>query len=303
MPHLRDLGAFAWRTINRFFDDGCPGMAAALAFYTFFSLPALLLLLFVLLGVLLDPEEIHGALGHEVESLVGPAAAEQVRNVLLQLSADEGRAARVTFFGAATLIFGATTAFAELQGALNRIWKVEPDPSRGSIRNFLTKRIFSFGIVLALAFFLLVSLVLSTTLAVIGDRIAAALPGDWSGWGLQVLDFAISFLLVALIFGAMFRLLPDAQVTWREVRVGAFATALLFVGGRLVIGLYLGGTDPGDAYGGAGSLAVLLIWVYYSSMIVYLGAELTREWQDTYGGGVRPAPGAVEVVREKRPVS
>jgi membrane protein len=195
---------------------------------------------------------------------------------------------------------GASASFGQLQGALNRIWGVKPDPRRGQIRNFLAKRIFSFGVVIGVSFLLLVSLAFSALLGAVGQRmtrglgVPEALP--------QFIDWAISFAALSAVFAGMFRLLPDARIAWKDVWVGAVASALLFVVGKSVIGLYLGGTDPGGAYGAAGSLAVILIWVYYTSMILLFGAEITRVWAERYGTGVKPLKGAVEVVETERTV-
>jgi len=200
----------------------------------------------------------------------------------------------------AAVLFGATTAFAQLQDALNRAWGVKPDPKRGQIRNFLAKRVFSFGVVLAVAFLLLVSLVLTTALAAFGDLLTTRLGAP--GALLSAVNGLVSFVIVAALFAAMFKLLPDARIAWTDVWFGALGTALLFVLGKGAIGYYLGRTDPGSAYGAAGSLAIVLIWVYYSSMIVLFGAELTRVWAERYGSGVRPGKGAVEFVEVEHEV-
>jgi membrane protein len=174
---------------------------------------------------------------------------------------------------------------------------VKPDPRRNQLRDFLAKRVFSFGVVLAVAFLLLVSLALSTALAAAGDLVTGRLGAP--ALVLVGANWVVSFVVIAALFAAMFKLLPDARIRWRDVRAGAVGTALLFVLGKSAIGLYLGRTDPGSAYGAAGSLAIVLIWLYYSSMIVLFGAELTRQWTERYGGGVRPEQGAVEVVEQE----
>lgn len=293
---VRGALQLVWKAVNDFFADGCPGMAAALSFYTFFSLPALLVLLLLVVGAFLDPEVVQAALVEQVRDLLGRAGAEQVETVLQRARRPEMDVSAAALLGVAAVLFGATTAFAQLQEALNRAWSVQPDPGRGQIRTFLAKRVFSFGVVLVVAFLLLVSLALSTALAAFGGALAAGLPGPASEPMLRTLNFVFSFGVFALLFAAMFRLIPDAEVAWADVWVGALATALLFVLGKLLIGTYLGRTDPGSAYGAAGSLAVVLLWVYYSSMIVLFGAELTRAWADRYGKGVEPTEGAVEIV-------
>lgn len=297
---IREAPGFLWSTLYKFFGDDCPGMAAGLTFYTFFSLPALLALLLSLVGMVADPLQVQRAITTQVGDLIGHAGAEQVRTIVENAQRSVVDQSAAAALSVAALIFGATTAFAQLQGALNRAWDVKPDPRRNQLREFLAKRVFSFGVVLAVAFLLLVSLSLSAMLATAGDLLGARLGAP--AVALQAVNWVVSFVVVATLFAAMFKLLPDARIAWRDVWAGALATALLFVVGKTVIGLYLGRTDPGSAYGAAGSLAIVLIWVYYSSMIVLFGAELTRQWADRYGSGVRPERGAVEVVTEEREV-
>lgn len=282
---------------REFVDDECPRMAAALSYYTVFSLPAILVLLLLILGAVLDPEQVQGSLQAQMRGLLGASGAEQVETILRQAQRPDVGRPLAALLGLAGLLFGATGAFVELQGALNRAWGVQPDPDAGGVRSFLLKRLFSFGMVLVLAFLLLVSLAVSAVLAAFGDALAGFLPGLVSGALLQALNQAISLAAIALLFAAMFKILPDAVIAWRDVWVGALATALLFVLGKFLIGVYLGNASPGEAFGAAGSLAVLLVWVYYSSMIVLFGAEFTQVWARERGSGVQPEPGAVQVER------
>lgn len=301
MPtRLRDALRFLWGTLFKFFGDGCPTMAASLSFYTFFSLPALLSLLLLFVGGFADPQEVERAITEQAGGLIGRAGGDQVRVILTharQTYVDRSAAALVSV---AAVLFGATTAFAQLQDALNKVWSVKPDPRRNEIQNFLAKRVFSFGVVMAVAFLLLVSLALSAVLAAFGALVTGGLgaPAVLLQWANEL----FSFVVIASLFAVMFKLLPDARIAWSDVWAGALATALLFVLGKNVIGFYLGRTDPGNAYGAAGSLAVVLIWVYYSSMILLFGAEFTRGWAERYGSGVKPEKGAVEVVEEEHAV-
>ena len=186
-----------------------------------------------------------------------------------------------------------------LQGALNRVWEVKPDPAQGGIMNFIIKRFLSLGLIVVIGFLLLVSLALSAALAAFGEVLSARMPGI-SDIVLHVVNFALSFVVITGVFAAMFKVLPDAEVTWGDVWVGAIATALLFVLGKYAIGLYLGQSNPGDAYGAAGSLAVILVWVYYASMIVLFGAEFTQQWANKRGAGIQPEDGAVRVERHEK---
>ncbi len=298
LTKAREALGFLWQVINKFFGDGCSSMAAALSFYTFFSLPPLLALLLMLAGTIVDPVVVRGAIVGQATELIGAAAAVQVEAILEHGSRTELNATAAAVLSGFALLLGSTAAFAQLQTALDRAWAVQPDPQRGQIRNFLLQRVLAFGVVLAIAFLLLVALVLSAGLAAFGDLVAARMPGGASQPLLWLLDFVVSLAVITTLFAVMLKVIPDAEIAWRDVWVGALATGLLFVVGKFAIGAYLGSTDPGSAYGAAGSLAIILIWVYYSSMIVLFGAEFTRVWADRYGGGVRPAPGAVEVVAE-----
>jgi membrane protein len=297
---VRETLRFLWRCLDKYFGDGCSTMAAALSFYTFFSLPALLSLLLLVVGAVMDPREVQRAILTQAGDLIGRAGAEQIRTIIehaRQVDVNKPAAAALSIFAVA---LGATASFGQLQAALNKIWGVKPDPRRGQIRNFLVKRIFSFGVVLGVAFMLLVSLAFSAILAALGQRLTRSL-GIPEGI-LQFTDWAISFAALSAIFAVMYRYLPDARIAWTDVWVGAVASALLFVVGKSVIGYYLGDSDPGSAYGAAGSLAVVLIWVYYTSMVVLSGAVVTRVWAERYGSGVKPERGAVEVMEVEREV-
>jgi membrane protein len=297
---VRKILSFLWRCLDKYFGDGCSTMAAALSFYTFFSLPALLSLLLLVVGAVMDPHEVQRAILTQAGDLVGRAGAEQIRTIIehaRQVDVNKPAAAALSIFAVA---LGATASFGQLQGALNKIWGVKPDPKRGQIRNFLAKRIFSFGVVLGVAFMLLVSLAFSALLSALGQRLTHTL--GVPEVVLQFTDWAISFAALSAVFAVMYRFLPDARIAWTDVWVGAVASALLFVVGKAVIGYYLGGTDPGSAYGAAGSLAVVLIWVYYTSMVLLFGAVITRVWAERYGSGVKPEKGAVEVVEVERQV-
>jgi membrane protein len=286
-------------SVREFMDDDCTTMAAALSYYTVFSLPPLLVLILLLVGAVMDPQDVQGSLEGNLQSLMGPKAGQTVRTILehAQLPGHGGLIA--TVIGVGVLILGAAGVFGQLQAALNRAWGVKPDPNQGGVKNFILKRLFTFGMILALAFLLLVSLVLSAALAAFGGALGRWLPAGFSATLLQVINFAISFGVIALLFGAMFRVLPDAKIRWHDVWIGGTVTAFLFVIGKTAIGIYLGHSNPGEAFGAAGSLALLLVWIYYSSMILLFGAEFTQVWADQRGSGVVPERGAVRAVRDR----
>ena len=281
-----------------FIEDDCPTQAAALSYYTIFSLPPLLLVLLLILGALVNPQDIRGQLEVQMGALMGPTATEQIRTILAQLHQPGGKALG-TVLSIAALVLGATGAFGQLQAALNRAWEVAPDP-RAGLKGFLVKRLFSFGMILTVAFLLLVSLILSAALSAFGGALGRMLPDGLSATLLQVVNLGVSFVVITALFATIFKVLPDARVAWRDVWVGGTMTALLFVIGKFLIGFYLGRSNPGQAFGAAGSLAVLFVWVYYSSMILLFGAEFTQAWVERNGNSIAPERGAVRVVEERK---
>jgi membrane protein len=289
-------------TVKDFLNDDCMDSAAALSYYTIFSLPALLVLILTIISAVMNPSDVRGGLEGQLQSLMGPSAGEQIRTIIQQAEQKPNNGLVPTILGIVGLLLGATGAVGQLQKALNRAWNVEPDPNQGGLRNFLTKRIFSLGMILVIAFFLLVSLVISAALTGMGDRVNEFLPSGLSGLFLEVLNMVISLAVITLLFAALFKVMPDAKISWRSVWVGAAVTAFLFVIGKFLIGFYLGQSNPGQAYGAAGSLAVLLLWVYYSALILLFGAEFTETWAERRGQGIEAEPGAVRVRREKQRV-
>jgi membrane protein len=296
----RSLFRLLKETVRSFGEDDCPTMAAALSYYTVFSLPPLLVLLLTLLGAVVDPQDIQGTIEAEMREAMGPAGAGQVRTILANAERPGSGGVVAAAISIVALLLGATGVFGQLQAALNKAWGVAPDPEKGGIRTMLLKRMFGVGMVLGLAFILLVSLVVSALLSAFGEQIGRFLPAGLSAPLLEGLNFAGSLAVIALLFGAIFKVMPDAKIAWSDVRVGAVVTALLFVAGKFALGLYLGRSNPGEAFGAAGALALMLVWIYYSSMIVLLGAEFTQVWAEHRGRGIVPEKGAVRVVRETR---
>lgn len=288
------------RTFKGFSEDDCPTMAAALSYYTVFSLPPLLVLLLTLLGAVLDPQDIQGTIEAQMRDAMGTGGADQVRTILANADRPGAGGLVPTILSVVALLLGATGVFAQLQAALNKAWGVAPDPDKGGIKTMLVKRVFGIGMVLGLAFILLVSLVVSAMLSAFGEELGRFLPSGLSAPVLEAINFVASLAVIALLFGAIFKVLPDAQIAWRDVAVGAVVTALLFVAGKFALGLYLGRSNPGEAFGAAGALALMLVWIYYSSMIVLLGAEFTQVWAERRGSGIVPEKGAVRVIRETR---
>lgn len=309
---MRKLGRAIQNAAWDFLDDDCMSSGAAIAYYTMFSLPPLLVIVFLVAGTAGVSEQqieqvVQRQLGAPVsQSLAAPpepradAEAESAAPWDRQIGIGRlGLASKVV--GGLVLLFAATGVFAQLQYALNRAWEVEPDPEQGIVRSFLFKRLLSLGMIVVIAFLLLVSLVVTTLL----NEIVAALQGEASGTFWMALGVAVNnaaaWAMATLLFAAMFKILPDAKMWWRDVWIGAAMTGLLFVLGKALIGWYLRYSNIGASWGSAAaSVVALLVWVYYSALIVLLGAELTQSWAKQYGHGIEPAKGAVRKQEFKR---
>lgn len=284
---LRIFGA----ALKAFDSDHAPRLGAALAYYTLFAIAPMMLVALWVASLFYDPTMVRGELVGQIDGLVGTAGAELVEGMLR--SAYNSQATLfATIVGGVTFFLGATGAFLQLQGALNDIWKVKAKP-RSSIYAFIFDRLRSFGLVISIGFLLMVSLVVSTGLAALAgwvDRTMPVIPYLW-----QVVNILVSVGVITLLFAMVYRFLPDVKLRWRDVWTGALITAVLFTVGKYIIGLYLGRTSPASAYGAAGSVVVLLIWVFYSAQIVLLGAEITRIVVRT----TRPPPPAEEFAEKK----
>lgn len=281
------------RAFRDFNDDECPVRAAALAYYTVFALPPLLVLLLMLAGALWDPQDVQRAMESQFASLVGSDGASAIHGMIESADKPGSGGVLATVLSMGMLVFGATGALMQLQGALNRAWEVRPDPARGGIKAFVAKRLLSLGMILGIAFLLIVSLALSALIAAFGEMLTFV-PEP----ALLAVNFALNLGVLTVLFAAMFKVLPDAKVEWRDVWVGAGATALLFVAGKFALGLYLGRSTPGDAFGAASALAVILVWVYYAGMILLFGAEFTQAWTQHRGRRIEPEEGAIRVERQ-----
>jgi membrane protein len=248
----------------------------------------LLIIAIAVAGLVFGRKAATDQIVYEIRGLVGDQGA-QVIQTILQNASQTASGILATVIGLATLLLGASGAFGQLQESLNTIWEVKPKAGRG-VKGVLRDRFLSFSMVLVIGFLLLVSLLLSAFLSGIGKYLADVLP--MSSVVMQAVNFGISFGVTTLLFALIFKVLPDAYVRWRDVWVGAVVTALLFSLGRFLIGLYLGRSSVSSAYGAAGSLVVLLLWVYYSAQILFLGAEFTQVFARKFGKAIVPKPNA-----------
>lgn len=274
------------RAFVAFWDDNGPRMGASLAYYTLFALAPILLIVIAVAGIVFGAEAVQGEVVSQIDGLIGTQGAEAVQTLLKGASQDHNTALATTI-GIVTLILAATGAFLELQASFNTIWRATPKP-RSKIKDFLLDRARSFGLVVAIGFLLLVSLTVTAALAAFGSWLTRIAPG--APMVIWVLNWVVSFGVIAGLFALLFKFLPETPTAWRDAAAGAVVTAVLFTIGKQIIGLYLGRSATTSAYGAAGSVILLLLWVYYSSQIVLLGAEFTRLYAEDRRGGAVPAP-------------
>jgi membrane protein len=285
-------------TFQQWSEDKASRLAAALAYYTVFSLPPLLILVIAVAGTFLGEEAARGEVVTQLRQFIGSDGAELIETIITGASqSDDGTSLAASLVSIGVLIFGATAVVIQLQDALNTIWEVTPKPGH-DLRNFIFNRILSFGMVLGVAFLLLVSLVLSAMLALLSKIFVDVLPS--AEVIASALDLSLSFLVATMLFALMFKFLPDAKIAWGDVVIGALITALLFSIGKWLIGLYIGKSTFGSTYGAAGSLVVLLAWIYYSAQILFFGAEFTQVYARRFGSKIVPADYAVSVTERER---
>jgi membrane protein len=275
---LRMLGAAA----KGWSKDNVPRLGASLAYYTLFAIGPILIVAIAIAGAIFGADAVRGEIVGQIDQLVGREGAEAVQG-LLEGASREKSGVFAVIIGTLTLLLAATGAFLELQHALNVIFRVKTDPSKSGFKHLITTRLRSFGMVCSIGFLLLASLAVSAVLAAISERLGAGESLLWQG-----VNIIVSLGVITLLFGLIYRFLPDVRLEWREVWTGAFVTALLFTIGKFLIGLYLGRSSAASSYGAAGSVAVLLLWVYYSAQIVLFGAELTRVYAEHYEGTPPP---------------
>jgi membrane protein len=280
-------GAFA-----AFFEHNVLKLSAALAYYTIFSLPGLIIIVVWVSDIFYGHEAVEGKVYGQIANLVGSEAAVQIQETIRNatLSSEGGFA---TIVGLTTLIIGATSVFSEIQDSINLIWRLKARPKKGrGWLKLIINRLLSFSIVISLGFLLLVSLVLNGLMDAFIDRLTRAFP-ETQVIVVYIVNLVITFIMTSLLFGLIFKVLPDAKIEWKHVRAGAFTTALLFMGGKFLISYYLGHSKMSSAYGAAGSIIIILLWVYYSAIILYFGAAYTRAYAICKGSHIYPNKYAV----------
>lgn len=293
--HAKSIFSLLKESFKEWQEDEALQLGAALAYYTIFSLAPMLLVVIGVAGLAFGREAVQGQLDNQIQGLVGAQGADAIQGMVANAGRNKDGGLIATIIAGITILFGATGVFAQLQTSLNHIWDVKPKPNQG-IKGLLRARAMAFGMLLGIGFLLLVSLVVSTALAAVDSYVVGLLPG--AELLLRALGFVVSFAVITLLFAMIYRFLPDVKIAWRDVMFGAAVTALLFTIGKFLIGLYLGNSSVSSVYGAAGSLVVVLLWAYYSSQILFFGAELTQVWARRRGSHIVPDKHAVPADRK-----
>lgn len=278
--------------VNGFIDDKVIKLSAALAYYTVFSIGPTIIIIIYLAGVFYGQDAVQGTVFSELKELIGAQAAAQIQDVIRNV-AESSRGSFAAIFGTITLLIGATTVFAEIQDSINDIWGLRPKPKKSWLK-LITNRLLSFSVIVSLGFVLLVSLILNGLIEALMDRLKTRFP-DMTVMVLYVINLLVTFTVTSTLFAIIFKVLPDAIIKWKDVMVGAMVTAVLFMLGKFGITFYISRSDIGTTFGAAGSLVILLVWVYYSAIILYFGAEFTKVYARDYGTNIHPSPYAVWV--------
>lgn len=296
MKKIRDIGKMLMQTFNDFMEYKVLRMSAALAYYTVFAIGPMLICIITLCDIFYGREAIEGSIYEQINDFVGSSAAAQIQEILKNASVSND-ISWASVIGVISLIFAATGVFTEIQDSINAIWRLKAKPKKGQgLLKFLLNRLLSFSMVIGLGFVLLVSLLVNAILDTLSDRLMRHFP-EMEVFIAYIINYAVTFSIISLLFAAIFKILPDARVQWKDVWKGAFATALLFMLGKFGISFYLGKSNVGTAYGAAGSMVIILLWVYYSSAILYFGAAYTRVHACMKGREIYPNDYAVFVVQ------
>ncbi len=283
-------------TINEFADDNVVKLSASLAYYTVFSIGPLLLVIISVTGLFFEQQAVTGRIYYQIQSLVGKTGAEQIMSIIQNMQ-QEKSAARFSIIGGVILIFGATTVFADIQDSINYIWSIRAKPKKGWLK-YLQNRLLSFSMIVGLGFLFMVTLLVNTVTDALTDRLQQLFVDDMVAI-FQAVNLFLLYSVVSILFAVIYKVLPDAIISWRDAFKGAWITGLLFLLGKFLIGYYLGSSSITSTYGAAASIIILLSWVYYTSIILYFGAELTKVYSLKLGDGIKPKKTAVFIVKRE----
>ncbi|GAA4413342.1 YihY/virulence factor BrkB family protein [Nibrella viscosa] len=300
LSSVKDIAKDIWLILKKSFSgfrkDRGLKLSAALAYYTVFSLAPLLVLVIYMAGFLLGDNAVQSQLFSQINEIIGSEPTRQLQNMINNLKIT-GKSNTALVTGITTLLVGSTTVFVEIQTSINMIWRIKAKPERDWLK-LIKDRLLSFSLVISLGFLLLASLIINGLVAAFSTNLADSFP-QLTVLLVNGINLLLGFLVIGLLFGIIFKFLPDAEVTWREVGWGAFFTATLFMLGRYLISLYIRTADINSTYGAAGSLMVLLVWIYFTAVILYFGAEFTQAYADHIGSRIRPEAYAVHVRQEE----
>lgn len=286
-------------SVNEFLDDNCIKFSASLSYYTIFSIPPLAILIISLAGYFFGEEAVRGEFFSQIQGLVGERAALQIQDAIKNIKLSDNLNI-ATLIGGITLLFSASGIFAEIQSSINYIWELKPKPKKGFMR-FIVNRLLSFSMIGALGFVLLVSLIVNSVIDYLYDQLNNFFYGD-TVFIASLINTAVIAIIITLIFGFIFKTLPDGKLGWKETAVGSGFTAILFMIGKWAIGVYLGSSDKMDLYGAAGSVLIILVWVYYSAIILYFGAVFTKNYSEMYGKPIEPNDYTMRVIYKEEEV-
>jgi len=284
------------QSVEAFLNDNCIKLSASLSYYTIFAMGPMLIVIISFAGIFLGREAVEGELYDQIKILIGSAAAVQVQSIIANLQHSQ-QTVVAAVIGIVLLILGATGVFTEIQGSINYIWSIRAKPKKGWVR-FLTNRLISFSLVVSCGFILLVSLIINTLMELLNERLQLYFKSV-TIVAFYILNWILIFAVITALFAIIFKVLPDATIRWKDASVGAGFTALLFMLGKFLISLYIGKSNVGLTYGAAGSVIVILVWVYYSSLILYFGAEFTKIYSIQHGAGIKPISTAVFIIKSE----
>lgn len=282
-------------TINEFLEDNAIKLSASLSYYTIFALPPLCIIILYVCGVFFGKEAVSGEFFGQINGLVGNDAAIQIQETIKNIELSDGNAF-AAIFGGVMLLIGASGVFAEIQSSINFIWGLKAKPNKG-VMKFLKNRLMSFSMIAAVGFLLLVSLMVNTVMDILNARLVIYFP-DATVYLFYFLNIIILFVSTTILFSIIFKTLPDGNIAWKDALIGSGFTSVFFMIGKFAIGFYLGNSTVASVYGAAGSVVIILVWVYYSAIILYFGAEFTKVYARMYGKKIIPNDYAVEIQKE-----